>query len=123
MKTIFEKIRDNEIPSYKIYEDENYFAILDIHPKNKGHILLITKEPYDWVLDVPSMGDYFSVAQKIAKHVQEKLDAQYISFQTYGIDVPHAHIHIIPFYKRTAEYEYPTLTETEYEHLYRLLKI
>ena len=123
MKTIFEKIRDNEIPSYKIYEDDTYFAILDIHPKTKGHILLITKEPYQWVIDVPSMGEYFSLAQKIGKHIQEKLNATYISFQTFGIDVPHAHIHIVPFYEKTEHAERYIPQENELENLYQLLKM
>ncbi len=123
MKSIFEKIRDNEVPSYKIYEDESYFAILDIHPKSRGHVLLIVKEPIEWVLDVPNMGEYFALAQIIGKYLREKLQAEYISFQTFGVDVPHAHIHIVPFYSKIEQYEKTTPKDGELEEMYNLLKM
>ncbi len=98
-KTLFQKIIDREIPAEIIYEDDKYIAILDIFPKQHGHTLLITKEPYVWVTDVPHFGDYFEKAKMIGLHLKEKLGAMYISFQTFGTDIPHAHIHIVPFYE------------------------
>ncbi len=92
-KTLFQKIIDREIPAEIIYEDDKYIAILDIFPKQHGHTLLIIKEPYQWVYDVPHFGDYFEKAKEIGLHLKDKLDATYISFQTWGVDIPHAHIH------------------------------
>lgn len=103
-KTLFQKIIDREIPAEIIYEDDKYIAILDIFPKRPGHTLLITKEPYQWVYDVPYFGEYFEKAKEIGLHIKEKLGAEYISFQTFGVDVPHAHIHIVPFYDMKEEY-------------------
>lgn len=109
-KTLFQKIIDREIPAEIIYEDDRYIAILDIFPKRPGHTLLITKEPYPWVYDVPYFGEYFEKAKEIGLHIKEKLGAKYISFQTFGTDIPHAHIHIVPFYEMKEEYtrEKPT---------------
>lgn len=97
-KTIFQKIIDREIPAEVVYEDNKYIAILDIFPKKKGHTLLITKQVYAWVNDVPDFGGYFEVAKKVALGIQKALGAKYISYQTFGVDVPHAHIHIVPYY-------------------------
>lgn len=112
-KTLFQKIIDREIPAEIIYEDDTYIAILDIFPKRPGHTLLITKEPYQWVYDVPYFGEYFEKAKEIGLHIKEKLGAEYISFQTFGVDVPHAHIHIVPFYERQETYERQKPTREE----------
>ncbi len=103
-KTLFQKIIDREIPAEIIYEDERYIAILDIFPKSPGHTLLITKEPFRWTYDVPYFGDYFEKAKEIGLHIQDKLGATYISFQSWGVDIPHAHIHIVPLYSMTEKY-------------------
>jgi histidine triad (HIT) family protein len=118
-KTIFQKIIDREIPAEIIYEDEKYIAILDIFPKTVGHAILITKEPYVWVYDMPddAFAEYFVLAKKIGLHIKEKLHATYISFQTWGTDVPHAHIHIVPLYSMTEKY---TRTEPNNEELKEL---
>src|SRR5574343_1240099 len=97
-ETIFEKIIKREIPAEIVYEDDNYIAILDIFPKKKGHTLLITKQVYPWVNDVPHFGEYFELAKKIGLAIQKALGAEYISYQTFGSEVPHAHIHIVPYY-------------------------
>jgi histidine triad (HIT) family protein len=121
-KTIFQKIIDRDINAYIIYEDKKYIAILDIYPKRPGHTLLITKEPFKWVYDVPDFGEYFEKAKEIGLHIKEKLGAEYISFQTFGTDVPHAHIHIVPFYSLTEEHKRETPQEEELENLKEKLK-
>jgi histidine triad (HIT) family protein len=103
-KTIFQKIIDRDISAEIIFENDDYIGIMDIFPKQPGHSLLITKTPYRWVTDVPHIGNYFEVAKLIAEATKKALDAEYISFQTFGIDVPHAHIHVVPFYEMTEHY-------------------
>ncbi len=122
-KTLFQKIIDREIPAEIIYEDEKYIAVLDIFPKSKGHTLLITKEPFRWTYDVPYFGEYFEKAKEIGLHLKEKLGATYISFQSWGVDIPHAHIHIVPLYSMTEKYERSTYTDQELRELGEKLRI
>ncbi len=100
---IFCKIIEGGLPSYKIYEDEKFLAFLDIMPENKGHTLVIPKIHYHWVYDVPEFDKYWLVALKITKAIQKALSPFYISYQTFGIQVPHAHIHIKPRYEESEE--------------------
>ena len=94
---IFCKIIEGKIPCYKIYEDDNFLAFLDINPVSVGHTLLIPKKHYRWVYDVPNFGEYWQIAQKIALNIKNSpLNPEYISFLTMGNEVEHAHIHIIP---------------------------
>src|SRR5665648_451021 len=94
---IFCKIVKGEIPCHKVYEDDNFLAFLDINPVSPGHTLLIPKNHYRWVYDVPNFGEYWQVAQKIALNIKNSpLNPEYISFLTIGNEVPHAHVHIIP---------------------------
>ncbi len=98
-KTIFSKIIDGEIPCHKIYEDERTFAFMDINPVSPGHILVVPKNPVEFVWDLPK-DDYQALqatVQKIALHQREVLGVPYIGQQIVGVDVPHAHIHLIPF--------------------------
>ncbi|QQG44449.1 MAG: HIT domain-containing protein [Candidatus Roizmanbacteria bacterium] len=96
---IFDKIVRGELPSYKIYEDDKFMSFLDIHPRTRGHALVIPKKHYQWVYDVPEFGEYWEVALKVTKAQLKALNAEFISYVTYGLDVPHAHIHVIPRYK------------------------
>lgn len=94
---IFCKIVRGEIPCKKVYEDEKFLAFLDISPISEGHSLLIPKDHYRWVYDVPDIGAYFEIAKKIAFLIKSSsLNPEYISLLTMGNEVPHAHIHIIP---------------------------
>jgi histidine triad (HIT) family protein len=94
---IFCKIVRGEIPYYKIYEDNDFLAFLDINPVSLGHTLLIPKFHYRWVYDVPNFGEYWQTAQKLALSIKNSsLNPEYISFLTMGTEVPHAHIHLIP---------------------------
>jgi len=95
---IFCKIAKGEIPCTKVYEDDDFLAFLDVQPINKGHVLVIPKKHYRWVYDVDDQGGYWGVAQKIAKSCQKALDPDYVIFATWGLEVEHAHIHVVPRY-------------------------
>lgn len=93
---IFCKIVRGELPSYKVYEDKDFFAFLDINPRVKGHTLVIPKSHYQWVYDIPNFGDYWEIVRKITSAMQKALNPQFVNYATYGLDVPHAHVHIFP---------------------------
>jgi histidine triad (HIT) family protein len=95
---IFCKIVSGEIPSYKVYEDDQYLGFLDIAPVSRGHTLLVPKTHYQWVYQAPNVGEYFQVATNILKILQKQLNPSLIHYMTWG-DIPHAHIHIIPRYQ------------------------
>jgi histidine triad (HIT) family protein len=93
---IFCQIVKGKIPCYKIYEDKDFLAFLDINPLNPGHTLVITKKHYKWVIDVPKFGTYWERVGKIAKAVQKALKADSLNFVVLGYEIFHAHIHIVP---------------------------
>jgi histidine triad (HIT) family protein len=97
--SIFTKIIRGDIPSHKIYEDDKTYAFLDISPVQPGHTLVIPKTPVQFVWDMDDE-DYQAVmatVKKIANHMKEVLGAPYVGIQVVGLDVPHAHVHVIPF--------------------------
>lgn len=105
---IFCKIIKGDIPCHKVYEDDKFLAFLDISPLSLGHTLLIPKDHYRWVYDVPNFGEYWSVAQKISLAINSSnLKPEFVSFLTMGNEVPHAHIHIIP--RSTSDTVQPSL--------------
>lgn len=93
---IFCKIVAQELPCHQVYEDNLFLGFLDSKPLNPGHTLLIPKVHYRWVYDVPQFGKYWEIAKKIGQAGQITTNSDFISFQTVGNEVPHAHIHIIP---------------------------
>ena len=97
-ETIFQKIVKKEIPSATVYEDANFLALLDINPVSKGHVLLITKEPYRWMTDVPdeSISQIFVEAKNIMLAQIKSLGCDFVQVGVVGKDVPHFHIHLIP---------------------------
>lgn len=97
--SIFTKIINREIPSHKIYEDEHVYAFLDIHPIQPGHTLVVPKKQVEflWDLDEATYLTLTLATKKIALHLRETLGVPYIGEQVIGVDVPHAHIHLIPF--------------------------
>lgn len=101
MDTIFTKIIKKEIPCYKIAEDENYFAFLDISPLAKGHTLVIPKKQIDYIFDLNDqlLANMMVFAKKVAKAIKQKIDCERIGIAVVGIEVPHAHIHLIPINK------------------------
>ncbi len=93
---IFCKIVSGEIPSYKIYEDDDFLAFMDIDPRSPGHVQVIPKEHRRWVWDVPNVGAYFEVVRKIAKAQQQAFNTELVRSQIFGEEVPHAHIWVFP---------------------------
>ena len=93
---IFCKIVKGEIPSTKVYEDEKFLAFLDIRPLGPGHTQIIPKKHYQWVWDVPNVGEYFEVAKKIALAQKKAFNAYIVRAQIYGEEIPHAHIWVWP---------------------------
>jgi histidine triad (HIT) family protein len=96
--TIFSKIIAGEIPCYKIAEDDNFFAFLDIFPLVKGHVLITTKIEFDKLFDLPD--DYLSgllvFAKPIAKAIEKSFDCNRCGISVIGLEVPHAHVHLMP---------------------------
>jgi histidine triad (HIT) family protein len=98
MPSIFSKIVNNEIPSYKVAEDKNYFAFLDAFPLAYGHVLVIPKKETDYLFDLDS-DEYLGLwnfSQKIAKAMDKVIVCERIGVAVIGLEVPHAHIHLIP---------------------------
>ena len=99
MATIFTKIIQGEIPCYKIAEDENYFAFLDINPLVKGHTLVIPKKEIDYLFDLDddTIAGLHVFAKKTAKAIEQAISCIRVGVLVLGTEVPHAHIHLIPF--------------------------
>lgn len=97
---IFCKIIKEEIPSTKIYEDENILAFLDIKPVNPGHTLVIPKKHYEKMETTSDeiVSNVFITAKKLMKVIKETMSADFVALSVVGIDVPHFHIHLIPRY-------------------------
>ena len=96
--TIFSKIIKGEIPSYKIAENDLFFAILDIFPLQKGHTLIVPKIEVDKLFDVPDayLNELMQFAKPIAKAIESSFHCNRVSMVTVGLEVPHAHVHLIP---------------------------
>ena len=98
MSSIFSKIVDGDIPAYKVAEDEHYLAFLDIFPLAKGHVLVIPKKHTDYIFDIAT-DEYLELwkfAQKVAKGMDKVIPCKRIGVAVIGLEVPHAHIHLIP---------------------------
>jgi histidine triad (HIT) family protein len=98
MASIFSKIAAGEIPSYKVAEDANYMAFLDIFPLAKGHVLVIPKKEVDYLfdLDEESYTGLMNFARKIAIALRKVIPCKRIGVAVLGLEVPHAHIHLVP---------------------------
>ena len=96
--TIFSKIISGEIPSYKIAENEKFFAFLDIFPLREGHVLVVPKTEVDNLFDLPAayLQEMLLFAQPIAKAIEKAFDCNRCGISVIGLEVPHAHIHLIP---------------------------
>jgi len=98
MSSIFMKIISGEIPCHKIMEDDKYLAFLDIRPINPGHCLAIPKKEIDYIFDVDDdqLKGLIIFAKKVAQKIKKVSDCQKIGIMVAGLEVPHAHIHLIP---------------------------
>lgn len=96
--TIFSKIVAGEIPCYKIAEDDKFFAFLDINPVNWGHTLVIPKQETDYIFDLDDaqIGEMMVFAKKVAVAIKKAIPCRKVGMAVLGLEVPHAHIHLIP---------------------------
>lgn len=97
---IFCQIAAGKVPCYKLYEDKEFLAFLDIKPLRKGHVLTIPKKHYRWVHEVPNFGKYFEFVKKVMMAQKEAFNADSVSIGTVGHDIDHAHVHTIPRMER-----------------------
>lgn len=103
MPSIFSRIVKGEIPSYKVAEDERFFAFLDINPMAKGHTLVIPKQEVDYIFDLDDdiLKDMVIFAKKVAKSIEKTIPCKRVGIMVVGLEVPHAHIHLIPINKES----------------------
>lgn len=122
MATIFTKIVRGEIPSYKIAEDDRYYAFLDINPLAMGHTLVIPKQETDYLFDLDAelLSGMMVFAQNVAKALKNAIPCKRVGVAVLGLEVPHAHIHLIPL-NREADINFSNpklkLTHEEFESL------
>lgn len=98
MSTIFSRIVNGEIPSYRIAEDDRYYAFLDINPLGEGHTLVIPKQETDYIFDLDDdlLAGMMVFAKKVAIAIQKAIPCQRVGLAVLGLEVPHAHIHLLP---------------------------
>jgi histidine triad (HIT) family protein len=98
MATIFSKIVNGEIPCYKVYEDDEFLAFLDVFPVSKGHVLVIPKKETDYIFDIEdqSYARMWQFAKKISKALKLSVKCERIGISVIGLEVAHAHIHLLP---------------------------
>ena len=127
MASIFTRIINGEIPSYKVAEDENFLAFLDINPLEKGHTLVVPKKEIDYIFDLDdeTLQGMIVFAKRVMKKSQAKIACKRVAVVVFGLEVPHAHIHLIPM-----ENEYdvdfrkvkPKFTPEEFEETARMIR-
>lgn len=100
MTSVFTKIVNGEIPAYKIAEDEKHLAFLDVNPVVKGHTLVIPKREVNYLFDLGNseLSELMIFAKKVAKQIESRIDCKRIAIMVLGLEVPHAHIHLLPIH-------------------------
>ena len=122
MASIFTKIIQGEIPSYKVAETELFYAFLDINPLAKGHTLVVPKKEVDYIFDVDDVlyKELFGFAKKVGMAIDRVVACKRIGLIVFGLDVPHAHIHLIPINK-SSEMSFPSpkvqLSQEEFQEI------
>tara|TARA_B100000780_G_scaffold66837_1_gene44061 strand:+ start:293 stop:688 length:396 start_codon:yes stop_codon:yes gene_type:complete len=118
MGSIFSKIISGDVPAYKVFENENFLAFLDIFPLAKGHVLVIPKKETDYLFDIFS-DEYLELwkfVQQVAKAMDMVIDCKRIGVAVIGLEVPHAHIHLVPLNNVSdINFERPKLSFSEEE--------
>ena len=101
MATIFSRIINGEIPCYKIAENDRFFAFLDINPLTKGHTLVVPKHETDYIfnIDDEELGQMMVFAKHVAQSIEKAIPCKRIAVAVIGLEVPHAHIHLVPITK------------------------
>ena len=118
MASIFSKIISGDIPAYKVLENKNFLAFLDIFPLAKGHVVVIPKKETDYLFDIISVEylDLWKFAQQVAKAMDKAIDCKRIGVAVIGLEVPHAHIHLVPLNNVSdINFERPKLSFSEDE--------
>ncbi|WP_421773162.1 HIT family protein [Gracilimonas sp.] len=125
MPSIFTKIIKGDVPSYRIAEDNKHYAFLDINPSAEGHTLCIPKKEIDYIFDLePSELSALNLfAQKVAKGMDEALQPIRTGIIVEGMEVPHAHIHLIPIYKETQRFSLGMQVEVSQNRMTELAKL
>ena len=118
MSSVFSKIITGDVPAYKVLENENFLAFLDIFPLAKGHVLVIPKNETDYLFDLSS-DEYLELwkfAQQVAKAMEKVIECKRIGVAVIGLEVPHAHIHLVPLNNVSdINFERPKLSFSEEE--------
>ncbi len=128
MESIFTKIVKGEIPSYKIAEDENHLAFLDIFPLQKGHTLVIPKKQTDKLFDL-ELEEFLSLqgfAHKVSRAIEKAIPCNRIGVAVIGLEVPHAHIHLIPINsEKDMVFSLPKMqfSDDEFKYIQNLIKL
>ena len=121
--SVFSKIVRGEVPCHKIYEDELTMAFLDIHPVQPGHTLIIPKQQFEfvWDMDEVTYQAVMATTRLVAQRLKQVMNTPFIGEEVVGVDVPHAHIHLIPF---SAVFDFRRIpdmsTEPDHEALSKL---
>lgn len=126
MATLFTKIINGEIPCYKVAENEEFFAFLDINPKAKGHTLVVPKREVDYLFDMEDdeLARMMAFAKKIAAAIRKAFPCPKVGIAVLGLEVPHAHIHLIPLESEATFYvkEGVQLNGKEFEEVAAAIK-
>lgn len=98
MASVFSRIANRDIPGHFVAEDDEFFAILDIFPLVKGHVLVIPKQEVDYIFDLNPeyIGRYFQFSQRVAAAIEKSVECLRVGVAVIGLEVPHAHIHLVP---------------------------
>ena len=98
MTTIFSKIISGDIPSYKIAEDDKFYAFLDINPMTKGHTLVVPKQETDYIFDLDDalLAEMVIFSKRVALAIEKAISCKRVGMMVIGLEVPHAHIHLVP---------------------------
>jgi len=105
MECVFCQIARKEVPAYFLFEDPICIAFLDKYPQTRGHLQLIPKKHYRWVYEMPDMGKLFTTAGNIIRAIIPVLGASHVTLATFGHEVKHAHVWIVPQYSREVHVE------------------
>ncbi len=127
MASVFTKIVNGDIPSFKIAEDDRYYAFLDINPLAKGHTLVIPKQETDYLFDLDNdlLAGLMVFAKKVAKAIDKAVECKRVGVAVLGLEVPHAHIHLIPLQSEAdISFSNPKLkfSQEEFEQIAELIK-
>ena len=124
MSSVFTQIIKGEIPCYKIYEDDKTMAFLDINPETKGHVLVVPKLEVDKIYDLPDEDFHalMSTVKKLSSHMEKALGSR-ILWKVIGTDVPHAHVHLLPYDESWQHGRTLKLTPEEFEQIRTQLEL